>query len=69
MAGGTFVDVIIDEAHDPQALHPFKGNVDLGKVEALINKVGAEHIPYVCLAANGEPGRGAAGFHAKCPGS
>ena len=51
LAGGTFVDVIIDEAHDPQALHPFKGNVDLGKVEALINKVGAEHIPYVCLAA------------------
>ena len=51
LAGGTFVDVIIDEAHDPQALHPFKGNVDLGKVEALINKVGADHIPYVCLAA------------------
>ncbi|HRA64544.1 MAG TPA: beta-eliminating lyase-related protein, partial [Caldilinea sp.] len=29
LAGGRFVDVIIDEAHDPVSLHPFKGNVDL----------------------------------------
>ena len=33
MAGGIFVDVIIDEAHDSQNLHPFKGNVDLNKVD------------------------------------
>ncbi|HJQ28386.1 MAG TPA: beta-eliminating lyase-related protein, partial [Rubrobacter sp.] len=46
-AGGTFVDVIIDEAHDPESEHPFKGNVDLGKLEELIEKVGAERIPYV----------------------
>ncbi len=51
LAGGTFVDVIIDEAHDPRAWLPFKGNVDLGKLEALIQKVGAEKIPYVSLAA------------------
>src|SRR5512137_527015 len=51
LAGGTFVDVIIDEAHDSQSLHPFKGNVDLGKLEALIQQVGADHIPYVSLAA------------------
>jgi tyrosine phenol-lyase len=51
LAGGTFVDVIIDEAHDPNKEHPFKGNVDLNKIEDLIKKVGAEKVPYVCIAA------------------
>ncbi|HLP16469.1 MAG TPA: tyrosine phenol-lyase [Bacteroidota bacterium] len=51
LAGGTFVDVIIDEAHDSQSLHPFKGNVDLQKLEDLIARVGAKKIPYVSVAA------------------
>jgi tyrosine phenol-lyase len=51
LAGGTFVDVIINEAHDPQNLHPFKGNVDLQKLADLIQKVGAEKIPYISVAA------------------
>jgi tyrosine phenol-lyase len=60
LAGGTFVDVIIDEAHDPTSTHPFKGNVDLDKLQALINRVGADKIPYVSLAgtvnmAGGQP--------------
>jgi tyrosine phenol-lyase len=60
LAGGTFVDVIIDDAHDTTSLNPFKGNVDLDKLEALIKKVGAEKIPYVSLAgtvnmAGGQP--------------
>ncbi len=50
MAGGTFVDVIIDEAHDPYNLHPFKGDVNLDKLESLINEKGAENIAYVSLA-------------------
>ncbi len=50
-AGGTFVDVIIDEAHDPESTHPFKGNVDLQKLEDLIKKVGAKKIPYISVAA------------------
>ena len=50
LAGATFHDVIIDEAHDPTSLHPFKGNVDLAKVERLIAEVGAERIPYLSLA-------------------
>ncbi|WP_274911180.1 tryptophanase [Streptomyces sp. WZ-12] len=49
--GGTFHDIIIDEAHDPGADLPFKGNVDLAKLERLIDKVGAEQVPYVSLAA------------------
>ncbi|MDY7011044.1 MAG: tyrosine phenol-lyase [Planctomycetota bacterium] len=60
MAGGTFVDVIIDEAHDPANPHPFKGNVDFDKLDDLVGKVGAEKIPYVCIAtcvnmAGGQP--------------
>lgn len=51
LAGGTFHDVIIDEAHDPASQHPFKGNVDLGKLEALVREVGAERIPYISVAA------------------
>lgn len=60
LAGGNFVDVIIDEAHDTESDHPFKGNVDLNKLQALIDKVGADKIPYVCIAtavnmAGGQP--------------
>lgn len=51
LAGGIFVDVIIDEAHDPESLHPFKGNIDLDKLESLIGKVGSGRIPYISLAA------------------
>jgi tyrosine phenol-lyase len=51
LAGAKFVDVIVAEGHDPSDESPFKGNVDLGKLEDLIATVGAEKIPYVCLAA------------------
>lgn len=51
LAGGMFTDIIIDEAHDPSSLHPFKGDVDLRKLEAVIQKYGAEKIPYVSVAA------------------
>ena len=60
LAGGIFVDVIIDEAHDPQNTHPFKGNVDLEKVEELVKREGAAKIAYISLAgtvnmAGGQP--------------
>jgi len=58
--GGTFVDVIIDEAHDAQHPHPFKGNVDVDKLRALVGRVGAANIPYMSTAvtvnlAGGQP--------------
>jgi tyrosine phenol-lyase len=60
LAGGQFVDVIIDEAHDPASLHPFKGNVDLNKLDALVKKVSAKNIPYITVGvtvnmAGGQP--------------
>jgi len=51
LAGGTFHDVIIDEAHDPESDHPFKGNVDPTKLQELIDEVGPDRIPYVAIAA------------------
>jgi tyrosine phenol-lyase len=60
LSGGTFVDVIIDEAHDPENEFPFKGNVDIQKLEDLIKKVGPKKIPYFAIAtavnmAGGQP--------------
>lgn len=60
LAGGKFVDIIIDEAHDPESLHPFKGDVDLDKLQKVIDTYGADRIPYVSIAttvnmAGGQP--------------
>lgn len=60
LAGGRFVDIIIDEAHDPTNTFEFKGNVDITKLDKLVKKYGASKIPYVCIAttvnmAGGQP--------------
>jgi len=47
LAGGIMKDVIIDEAHKPEKTHPFKGNVDLKKLENLIQEKGRENIAFV----------------------
>ncbi len=58
LAGGTFVDVIGDEAHDPRSRHPFKGDVDIDKLEKVIEQAG--RVPYLSIAgtvnmAGGQP--------------
>ncbi len=45
MNGAIFRDIIIDEGHNPDSDHPFKGNVDLEKLQALIDEVGPEKSP------------------------
>ena len=60
LAGGTFVDIIVDEAHDPTNQSPFKGNIDLTKLQSLIDQVGPANIAYVNVAvtvnlAGGQP--------------
>ena len=52
LEGGTFVDVIIDEAHDPESDFPFKGNVDLDKLDKLVREVGNDRVPYISLEGN-----------------
>ncbi len=58
--GGIFVDIIKDVAHDAGKNVPFKGDIDIEKLERLIKEKGAENIAYVCLAvtvnlAGGQP--------------
>lgn len=58
--GGIFVDIIRDEAHDASIDLPFKGDIDINKLERLIEEKGAENIAYICLAvtvnlAGGQP--------------
>jgi len=60
LAGGTMVDVIVDEAHDPTSRHPFKGNVDLAKLKALIDRHGRDGIAFISVEldvnmAGGQP--------------
>jgi tyrosine phenol-lyase len=60
MAGGVFLDVIVDEAHDPTNRFPWKGNIDLRKLQAEIDRAGAENIAYIshecCVnLAGGQP--------------
>ena len=51
LAGGIFVDVIVDKAHDPNNLDPFKGNIDLDKLRAVVDAHGTDGVAYVSLAA------------------
>ena len=47
MAGGVFVDVICDEAHDPQNEFIWKGNVDLKKLDAIVQQHGQDKVAYI----------------------
>jgi tryptophanase len=47
-SGAEAVDLVIDEGTRPRSRHPFKGNLDPAKLEALIGRVGAGRIP-LCM--------------------
>jgi tryptophanase len=58
--GGKAINLVIDEAADPAIHHPFKGNMDLQKLEAFIQDVGADNIPFGMItitnnATGGQP--------------
>ncbi len=60
LAGGVFVDIIVDEAHSPESEFPWKGNIDMAKLKACVDKHGAQKIAYISFEhsvnmAGGQP--------------
>ena len=57
-SGARAVNLPIAEGKDPKNRHPFKGNMDVAALEALIAEVGAEKIPLVMLTVTNNSGGG-----------
>jgi len=55
---GHAVDLVVDECHQPQLDAPFKGNIDLNKLEKFIEEVGPENIPMGFLTVTNNTGGG-----------
>ena len=58
LAGGEFRDIICDEAHDTSSDFRWKGNVDLRKLDLLVQQYGSEHVRAwrSCCGRRGAPG-------------
>ncbi len=56
--GAEAVDCVIPEGRVPSAIHPFKGNMDLAALEAVIRERGAENVPAVFVTITNNSGGG-----------
>ncbi|WP_272506767.1 tryptophanase [Salinibacter sp.] len=55
--GAEAVDLVVDAGHVPDAEHPFKGNIDLDRLEALLD-ADADRVPIVMLTVTNNTGGG-----------
>jgi tyrosine phenol-lyase len=56
--GGIAADLVIDEGKDPTSHHPFKGNLDITKLRALIAKTGLRNVPLGMITITNNSGGG-----------
>src|SRR6478752_754422 len=57
-SGAEAVDLVIEAGKHPRARHPFKGNMDVDGLAALIAKVGAENVPLCMVTITNNSGGG-----------
>lgn len=60
LAGARAIDCVVEEAKNPSVRAPFKGNMDVKKLEELINKHGKENVGMIVMtvtnnSAGGQP--------------
>ena len=59
-AGGRAIDCTIDAGRTSEGYHPFKGNIDIPRLESVIREYGARHVAYIlitvtCNSGGGQP--------------
>ena len=57
-AGAEALDLVVDVGRQPSSQHPFKGNIDLARLEALLRARGPEGVPLVMLTVTNNSGGG-----------